>query len=177
MTIIQSAIDYMLVNEGMEYVNNPHDAGGPTKFGISSRFIKSLSDDEPLKSRDIKDWTLQDAYYVYEKYFWNNSACLKISNRRVAIKYFDTMVNLGKKEASLLLQRAVNFIFKDQKVLVEDGILGNESLKQINKLSAASLLTSYTVVLKDFYFYLVKKDPAQQVFLKGWIARAQRLPE
>ena len=86
-------------------------------------------------------------------------------------------VNMGPRQAHKLVQRACNAA-TNSKDLVEDGILGNKSFEAVNEIglaltsSSASLLDPIREVQSNFYKTLAEKKPKLQVFLKGWLRRA-----
>lgn len=171
----EKAIKYVLKNEG-GYSNNKNDKGGETNFGISARFLSDLPDKEPLKIKPLKSFTVQDAISIYDNYIWSFSVCEKIKDERLSVKLFDTIVNIGKFHAYLLIQKACNFPLPDNSKLKEDGILGKESISQINHFPGSVLIKTYAD--KIFYYYeeIVKKNPSQKQFLVGWQQRALKIP-
>jgi len=61
MADFNQAIEKTLVNEG-GYINDPLDAGGKTKFGISKRSYPDV---------DIKNLTVDGAKSIYKKDYWD----------------------------------------------------------------------------------------------------------
>lgn len=177
MSYFDDAIEYLLSpnNEG-GYSNNSHDHGGETNFGISTPFYNSLPTSELLKHKLLKEWTIEDAKFIYKKYIWDNSPCEKIKDRKIAIKLFDAIVNMGLRKACLLLQRACNKPIDKIDHLIEDGVLGKKSLEQINFLPPVFILKNYCDELFYYYENIVKHDPSQKVFLVGWQKRALKIP-
>jgi len=110
-------VDFMIspVIEG-GYVNDPHDKGGETKYGIS----KASFPDE-----DIKNLTIDRAKYLYEKHYWVPAKCDKFLFPNNII-LFDMAVNSGSARAIKTLQKACK--------VKEDGIVGPQTIGAANKL-------------------------------------------
>lgn len=67
------------------YVNDPHDPGGETKYGISKR----AHPDE-----DIKNLTLERAGEIYFQDYWLPNHCFQL-DWPMNLCVFDTAVNMG----------------------------------------------------------------------------------
>lgn len=79
------------------YQNDPNDAGGETKFGISKRTYPHL---------DIKTLTLERARLIYQIDVWIPLGCEHFDHE-VAFAVFDAAVNSGRSRAGKWLQAAV----------------------------------------------------------------------
>lgn len=95
-----------VIGEEGGYVNDPHDPGGETKYGIAKRFHPNV---------DIKNLTLAQAKDIYRKEYWDRAQC-DLLDTGMAIVYFDACVNPGIGEAVRMLQEALGE--------VADGIIG-----------------------------------------------------
>ena len=70
--------------EGKEkYTNDPHDPGGPTKYGISGRYHPGL---------DIESLTLEQAKEIYLKEYWKPAGCDE-APYPMDVCLFDSQVN------------------------------------------------------------------------------------
>lgn len=78
------------------YVNDPHDPGGETKYGISSKAYPKL---------DIKNLSLDDALCLYHRDYWYVSKFLTFP---LNICAFDCAVNQGTKRAKEFLAVSKN---------------------------------------------------------------------
>src|SRR6266567_3072297 len=128
------SIKFVLKHEG-RYVNDPNDAGGETKFGISKKSYPTL---------DIKNLTSEQACDIYYNDYWvpSKSATLPYPE---CVAVFDTAVNNGLGKV--------------------------KSWWSMNPFDVDTFLTNRTM----FYIQLVKQKPADQIYLKGWLARVQDL--
>lgn len=161
------SVEFVLANEG-GYSDNPADPGGPTNFGISERFLESIDNDiHP------KDLNREQAIAIYKAQFWEKNHLQYISSLRIAKKLFDMVVNMGAHQAIILLQRAYNYTH-DTKLTV-DGLLGGSTIGALNKLMTHDiniLIANLKLESAKFYKQLVVKNPANRVFLNGWLTRS-----
>lgn len=158
--LFEEAIVKLLKDEG-GYVNHKNDRGGETNFGITKRSYPHV---------DIKNLTVEGAKEIYHRDFWATGPYDKIVHHALAEKVFNTAVNAGAQRAFKLLQQAANACGGK---LIVDGAIGPKSIAAINALDGSKLLDEYRIEQANFYYMLVAKDPSQQVFLKGWLARAK----
>lgn len=141
------AVEFVLKHEG-GYVNDPHDAGGETKFGISKRAYPNL---------DIKNLTRDKAIEIYKRDYWD-----RLPNTLPAVIHcvlFDCAVNTGVGRAIRLLQSAVK--------VNPDGQWGKLSQSALNKISADEALIKFATERIMFYSALSTFNR----FGKGWINR------
>ena len=153
MADFNKAIDKVLVNEG-GYVNNPNDAGGETKFGISKRSYPDV---------DIKNLTQLDAKMIYKRDYWDKVKADEIKSDAIAYELFDTAVNMGVRTASKLMQGCVGAFI--------DGYIGKQTLQLINSIDEEKILLRFKLSKVARYVSLVKKRPKNKKFLVGWLNR------
>ena len=147
-------IEKVLKHEG-GYVNDPNDLGGETNFGITKRFYPDV---------DIKNLTKEDAKQIYYKDYWKKNKCDKMPDQLKHI-YFDMCVNMGKRTAVKILQRASVNKGKDIDV---DGGLGAMTLEAIKNVELERV-RAYRV---KYYVDIVNKKPEQEKFYFGWFRRS-----
>jgi len=85
--------EWILEVEG-EYVNDPRDLGGETKYGICKRSFPQL---------DIKNLSIEKAMEIYKKNYWDPLQLEKLPFS-VAFVIFDTAINCGKETAIILMK-------------------------------------------------------------------------
>ncbi|MDR1208336.1 MAG: hypothetical protein LBJ89_03215 [Holosporales bacterium] len=150
------AIKFVLKNEG-GVSDDPQDAGGVTKFGISQ---KSYPD------WDIENLTKEDAIEIYRRDFWQPYQDFE---DRLATKVFDLSVNMGHKRAVQILQRALQCLGAK---IVDDGVLGPITRQAVDLANVDMLLTAIKSEAAGVYRNLATTNSSQQKFLKGWLNRA-----
>ena len=153
MANFDSAVKKTLVNEG-GYVNDPDDAGGETKYGISKRSYPSV---------DIKNLTTDEAKAIYKRDYWDKIKGDLITDDFVAYEIFDTAVNMGVRTSSKLAQMALG--------VHPDGIIGSKTLEALNATGKDDFLTKFKLSKIARYTYLCKKYPSNKKYLYGWIKR------
>ena len=102
LTSFDEIIQITLDHEG-GYVHDPKDLGGETNFGIAKRFYPDV---------DIKNLTEEGAKEIYKKDYWDKNKVESLPQNLWHI-YFDMCVNMGKRTAVKVLQRAANNRGKD----------------------------------------------------------------
>jgi lysozyme family protein len=195
-----AAVKALLVTEG-GHVNDPADRGGETKYGISLRFLAAegafdedangkadfdLDMDGDIDGRDIRGLTKGDAVFLYHKCFWKP---LGADNFPAPIgeMMFDQAVNGGIVTARKLLQRAVNScilnspVMRGKSLVKVDGQIGPEAREMIamilrsTSLGVPALVEAYRDAVRERYRMIASRYPSQKKFLRGWLARAERL--
>ncbi len=152
-------IGAVLEHEG-GYVNDPDDPGGETKHGISKRSYPGL---------DIVNLTESQARDIYYRDWWLRLRCNEIQDDRIAQKYLDTSVNVGKTAGIKIMQRALREA--GQSVAV-DGKIGSQTIGAANKANPDALLAAMRRLQAAHYESLIRRNPKLAKFRRGWIARA-----
>ena len=77
---------------------------------------------------------------------------------------------IGSRNSVLdLVSKAIN---TNNGNIQEDGKFGPHTLDAINNVDSDALLTSYKKALCSYYRSIVIRNPKDEIFLKGWLARA-----
>lgn len=157
MADFNAAIVKTLVREGgSKITDDPNDAGGLTKFGISQRSY-------PLVN--IRALTEEQARKIYKADFWDKVMGDNLASQAVAESLFDTAVNMGATTAVRLAQFSLG-------MENPDGILGPKSLAEINAVPEHEFLANFTLGKIARYVNICLKDKKQERFLLGWVKRA-----
>jgi lysozyme family protein len=142
------AFNKLIDHEG-EYVNDPRDPGGETKFGISKRQYPDL---------DIKSLTLEQARDIYMRDYWMR-ARLDEMPPDIAYQVFDGAVNSGIENATRWLQRAVD--------VADDGHVGPRTMEAIAMLNEVVVIMRFNGERLSFLTKLTKFD----IYGRGWTRR------
>jgi lysozyme family protein len=148
-------IPRLLRREG-GYVNDPDDAGGETKFGISKRQHPGL---------DIRNLSIGKAREIYLRDYWEKFAIEKLPAPIREI-FFDMCVLQGIGAASLILQRAINHGRSDK--IAEDGIVGTVTRREAEGVDPIVIRAYRVTYLNE----LVLANPSRRKFWRGWMNRA-----
>ncbi|MBI1751280.1 MAG: hypothetical protein HY014_08095 [Acidobacteria bacterium] len=170
---LENALAFTLGNEG-GYVNHPADPGGATNFGIIQRNLDKWNGAHPELGfpGDVKGLTQDQASTIYRTDYWRWDG---LSDASIAIKLFDIGVNCGLEVAVKLLQRAINA--QATPPIAVDGRPGPATIGAANAQPPQALLQTLCLAQKSYYQSIVDRNPTQSVFLKGWLRRAERIPE
>ena len=154
MKSFKEIIKKVLEHEG-GYVNDPKDLGGETKYGITKRFYPDV---------DIKNLTIEQATEIYKKDYWDKNKVESLPQNLWHI-YFDMCVNMGKRTAVKVLQRAA--VNKGKNIEV-DGGLGPMTIGALKGVE----LDRVRAFRVKYYVDLITAKPEQEKFYLGWFRRA-----
>jgi lysozyme family protein len=115
-----SAVEFVLSHEG-GLVNDVHDPGGLTRYGISQRAYPDL---------DIRNLTKDDAMQIYRTDYWDRCRCDELP-AGLAILLFDSAVNQGPTAAIRMLQQALR--------VSADGVIGPVTLAAAQGATKATI--------------------------------------
>lgn len=113
---IQEIISGVIEREGAEYTNDPHDPGGPTKYGITQISYSEFLG-RPASVDEIKNLTPEQARSVYLKKYVTAPSFDKIAviSQPIAEELVDSGVNCGTEVAGRWLQRCLNALNREGK--------------------------------------------------------------
>ncbi len=154
------------------YVDHPADRGGPTKYGITLLALNEYTGKRNTKI-DIQALTEPTAKDIYLDLYYRKPKINQLPNLIQPI-VFDMAVNHGRKTAIQLMQSQL--LADGYPINKVDGVIGPLTLNAAN--SACNDLG--TVFINNLinrriarYKAIIKHDPTQKVFEKGWLARAE----
>jgi len=177
MANFEEAVAFVLDNEG-RYSNNPRDRGSSTNFGISLRFLNSLSIENlrkygfgvVLDDQAVKEMSLDTAKQIYREQFWNVQPFERLLKQEHANYLFDFAVNCGVAPAIKAIQRACWAVLRKWGRPTEDGILGDETISLVNQCGFF-LMPALRAERGNYYKDLVNHFPEEKEFLDGWYSR------
>ena len=148
--------------EGTVYENDADDVGGCTKYGITLIDLVNFYKDKSLNCSHVKAMTRDEAYKVLKGLYWDAYNCSEIPNQSLAEFICDSILNQGKI--------IVKYI--QQIVGVEvDGVWGLGTLKAVLNYDSKKLFDLLYQKRLTRYEDIVKHNPSQEKFHKGWINR------
>ena len=149
-----TVMDFVLKAEG-GLVDNPHDPGGLTNFGISQR---------SYPNEDIRNLTKDRALAIYFGDYWWPSRC-DLLPLPVAFVVMDSAVNCGVRKAIVWLQTEAGAI--------PDGVFGPKTLDAVEAMAPENLARDILRVRQAFYLSL----RTYGTFGKGWMNRMASLSD
>jgi lysozyme family protein len=157
------------------YVNNIHDSGGETKYGITKKVAL-----ENNYSGDMKLMPWEIAFKIYEDKYWEplHLTAIERMSAKIAEELADTGVNMGIKRAAKFLQRSLNVLNNKGKIypdLIVDSQLGAKTLRALGDYLAYRGSEGEKVLLKmlnclqgSFYVVLSERREKDEAFIFGW---------
>lgn len=147
------------------YVNDPADRGGETNLGVTIGAWGAYLG-RAIQPGEMKALTVETVKPFYKSMYWDK---VKGDDLPVGVDYavFDFAVNSGVGRAAKFLQRAVGAL--------DDGAIGPGTLALVAKTTPGKLLENFAKQKEAFYNSLAEKNPTQQKFLKGWLARVDHV--
>ena len=147
------------------FVNDPKDRGGATNMGVTLNTWRSVGYDKNGDKRiDVKDLKLLSKEDVVNKvlkpYYWDKWRADEINNQSIANILVDWVYTSGKYGITKV-QAMLN--------LKPDGVVGNKTLSAINDYpNQRQLFQRIKNERLAFIDRIVKNNPSQRRFLKGW---------
>ena len=121
--------------------NNKYDKGGETNYGITQKTYSLYLKKQNFQNKTVKEITKEEATKIYYQEYWILSGANNIVDSKLAYLLFDTSVNHGLSCA-----------------------------KRMYKNSNADF-EKFINLRKEKYYSIVKNNPTQKIFLKGWLNR------
>lgn len=163
------AVNFTLRAEGL-LSNNPKDAGGLTKFGIThvtwADYLVAKKD--PKLPLSVKDITVDQAIQVYYEFYWLKPK-INLLPAEVQGPAFDFEVNSGSRAIETL-----QFVLG----LKTDGDVGPVTLAKLAPLQGAALRrlrNDYVTARGAFLMNLAQQNANDVAFIEGWFKRVVKL--
>lgn len=166
----QIMVPFILKSAG-GWVNNPNDKGGETNKDITLTVWQSVFG---MFSHDRFMAMAQDDWYtIFKRCFWDNIFGDSIASQRIANTIVDFVWGSGLYTPEKLVQEALNDLGGH---LTIDGVFGPATIEAINSTANEEELYKHIIQKHiDFINALVKNNPSQEVFYKGWMNRINNL--
>ncbi|HEN3525553.1 glycoside hydrolase family 108 protein [Yersinia intermedia] len=168
-------INGILGREG-GYVDNPDDAGGPTRWGVTQKTARANG-----YTGDMRNLSRDKAREILEQDYWYGPRFDQIAtiSTVIANELCDTGVNMGPAFQNKLLQRWLSAFNQNGKLypdLIPDGVIGNRTIVALSAFLKSRGKEGEIVLLKALncsqghrYLELAEGRPANETFLYGWV--------
>ncbi len=152
-----------LISREGRYVNDPDDAGGPTKFGVTQGTLAAWRKKD-VSASDVEHLSATEALSIYRYLYVEVPGFSKISDDRLRALVVDSGVQHGISQAVRMIQRALGG-------LDVDGVFGPRTLTAIENAAPAKLWLSMFGERLRLFGRLITNDPTQAKFAAGWMGR------
>lgn len=164
-------IEEVIRREG-GYVNHPNDKGGPTKYGVTLRTLSAYYGRQATLD-DVKNLDREQAEEIFLRRYFVGPRLDTLPSSLHAI-LVDTSVLFGPRRAVEFAQSICNQAGFGP--IDEDGVVGPTTRATIKKAVRAMKEFFVNAIVEERIAYhraRVEAVPSQEVFLKGWINRAE----
>lgn len=169
MATIDKYLPKLLALEGC-FVNDPLDRGGATNMGITLSTWKKVGYDKDgdgdIDCNDIRKLSLDDLHRVLRYEYWNRWRADEIRDQAVAEMLVDWLWSSGRW-GIVIPQRLLR--------VPEDGIVGQRTIWSLNQEDPGRFLMRIYNARLAFLRDLIRRDPSQKRFEKGWVRRVNTL--
>lgn len=165
---VEDRISALIRREG-GFVNNPADAGGPTKFGVTQRKLSEALG-RPASLEDVRQLTEEQARAIYRADF--AAAGLDVAPEDVQELLLDIHANHGPGNFTRIVQRAVG--------VKVDGVFGPKTRAALTAADGRRLYRELCAARLEFTGRIItgnlKDDdrdgiPDHTEFAAGWLNR------
>jgi lysozyme family protein len=174
MSAFEPAVRVVLEHEGSPFVDDPRDAGGPTRFGITLAWAKEhrldVDGDGDVDVADLMALTADRAAQRYRTEIWEPLGLDRIADQTLATKALDLAVHAGPAAAVACLQRAAAH---GGARLTPDGVLGPATVAAVNAQPAADLVVRLALQQAAFYGGCIQRRRENETFRWNWMKRAE----
>jgi len=170
MADVNKLAPYILKWEG-GFVDHKADKGGATNMGVTIGTWRQNGYDKDgdgdIDVADLKLLTKQDVINrILKPHYWDRWKADQIVSQPIANILVDWVWGSGKW-GIIIPQRLLG--------VEADGVAGQQTITAVNKQSPADLFARIKTARLTFLNDVVKNNPSQRVFLKGWINRLNDL--
>lgn len=152
------------------FANAPDDRGGATMIGVTlaafTAWRKSQNRPAPTV-KELKSISYEEWRNIADHDFWQRCKADELKSQSVAMMVADFTFHSGAHGIKAL-QRVL--------AVTVDGIMGAKTLATANATPPETLFLALKNERLRFLRAIVKNNPRQQKYLKGWISRVEAIP-
>lgn len=156
--------------EGHLFTDDPVDAGGATKFGITQRTLaywrKHYLGLQTTTKKDVMDLTRELAVKIAIDVFATENRLAEFKNWRTFLIAYDYHFHSGN-QAIEDLQRILG--------VASDGLIGRQTLEA--EATSHPVFTSFKLLTarEEFMERLIERKPSQRKYMFGWWIRTTKI--
>lgn len=178
---VRQLAEEIVTREG-GYVNDPHDPGGVTNFGVTIHTMRrlglDLTGDGQVTAADVRALSREQAVEIFLDHYYTRPGIASLPDM-LQPSVFDMYVNAGAN-AVRILQRLLIEMGYDLDV---DGMIGPQTIRISHAAARAApdhIADAYGIARRDYYYALADRRPASRRYARrrdggkgGWIRRAE----
>ncbi|GAA6207760.1 holin-associated N-acetylmuramidase [Cognatishimia sp. WU-CL00825] len=171
-----------IVNREGGFVDDPHDPGGATNFGVTIGTLRRLgldvNKDGKIDQTDVAKLTRRQAVDIFLRHYYEQPGIAALP-KALRASVFDMQVNSGANAVKILQQLLCQM---GQEISV-DGKIGPNTIAAAETAVALApdhIVDAYGIARRNFYFKLADARPASRKYARtragnkgGWIIRAE----
>lgn len=179
MSLYQLALQYVLEREDglKEPLNDP---GGIKNMGLSLRTLKETPVERLrlygipvyVTADVVRELTREQVGAFYRREVWDHAAFEGINDQGIANYVFDMAIAMGIAPAVKCVQRALWSTRNSRGSLVDDGILNDETLRQVNYTDSVYLLAAIRSERGGEHRIKALVNPIEYAMLDEWLDRS-----
>ena len=141
------------------------------KESYPDNFITHINNDEEL---------VKLAKQLFKIRYWDPIMGDQLPDQHIANKVYDSGVNLGVGTSVRYLQEGLNLLNRNERNYADisvDGAFGNNTMNALNEFLALEnnrpdyLLKLLNIMQASRYVDIMRNDPTQEKFARGWLNR------
>ena len=160
--MIEQIISEVILREGAVFTNDPADAGGPTKYGITQTTLSRWLGHEATID-EVKGLTSEDARRVYRFLYVEEPRFDDIADAALQALVVDCAVLHGQTLAAGWLQAAAG--------VKQDGKIGPVSIAAVNASRPLQLFLRICAKRWRYMGMITQERPTNLKWLEGWCNR------
>ncbi|HVY13420.1 MAG TPA: glycosyl hydrolase 108 family protein [Alphaproteobacteria bacterium] len=159
-----------------KYTNNPNDAGGPTKGGITLETLSYYRGHQVVTAEDVKNLGEDEARAIYRALYIQNPGFSSIADEALRMQVIDAGVLHGPRRAAMWLQQLLG--------VPQDGIFGRQSQAALRIVNPQAIGVRFAALRIRFIGTIISANYKQRQagatraddssFAAGWLERATK---
>lgn len=165
MSRFEDCLKVVLAYEGGDS-DVPSDRGGKTRWGITQNTLDRWCYITGHEKVFVYNMTPEQRDNIYQTQYWQPPCCYDLP-KPLDLVVFDAAVNHGVGKSIRMLQALLG--------CTPDGLVGAVTIKKAKECNARRIACAMIARRGELYNSIVKHDPTQAKFLRGWLNRIDKL--
>lgn len=172
MADFKRALDWVLVNEGTAYVNDPDDPGGPTRYGITQRTL-GMYRRHPVTAKDVRDIDMGTVSHIYSAY-WDAILGDTMGLQGMATLVLDAAILIGTARCIRMLRSVMAERLSGPALQNTVTMIAAATDYRMDPNHRRSLELDFVLAYQAHLIDRALTRPGLAKFLPGWMRRVER---